>query len=133
MSQPFLIELIIKFIPGMVEVQSVSTPACSSIVLTKDKDGEPRKEVWNYCVIIGMLNYLVNCTHRKLSFSVHQCAQFCNNPKQFHEQAVKRIICYLPRIQLMYPSKDKAMIGILFQPNKTKDIKTYMDDSFAGK
>ena len=74
MSQPFLIERIINFIPGMAKARSTKSPACSSIVLTKDIEGEPRKEQWNYRAIIGMLNYLVNCTHPELAFTVHQCA-----------------------------------------------------------
>ena len=133
MSQPFLIERIINFIPGMTEARSTSTPACSSIILTKDTEGEPRKETWNYRAIIGMLNYLVNCTHPELAFAVHQCARFCNDPKRVHEQAVKRIIRYLLRTQKTYTGKDKAPQGILFQPNKTKSIETYVDVSFAGE
>ena len=74
MSQPFLVERIINFIPGMAEARSASTPACSSIVLTKDMEGESRKESWNYHAIIGMLNYHINCTHPELAFAVHQCA-----------------------------------------------------------
>ena len=42
-----------------------------------------------------MMNYLVGYTHPELSFTVHQCARFCQNPKRSHEQAVKRIVRYL--------------------------------------
>ena len=133
MSQPFLIQRIIEFIPGMTEARSTKSPACSSVVLTKDIDGEPRKEQWNYRAIIGMLNYLVNCTHPELSFAVHQCARFCNDPKRVHEQAVKRIIRYLLSTQSSFTGRDKAPQGILFKPDKTKSIDTYVDASFAGE
>ena len=43
MSQPFLIDRIINFIPGMSESRSAKSPACASIVLTKDEDREPKK------------------------------------------------------------------------------------------
>jgi hypothetical protein len=132
MSQPLLIERIINFIPGMAEARSASSPACSGVVLTKDIDGEPRKEHWNYRTIIGMLNYLVNCTHPELSFAVHQCARFCNDPKRIHEQAVKRIIRYLLSTKSSYQGKHKAPQGILFRPDNTKSIDTYVDASFAG-
>ena len=132
MSQPFLIERIIKFIPGMAEVRSAKTSACSSVVLTKDADGAPRKEQWNYRAIVGMLNYLVNCTHPELAFAVHQCARFCNNPKRIHEQAVKRVVRYLISTQDTYKGKERAPQGILFRPDKSKSIENYVDASFAG-
>ena len=133
MSQPFLIQRIIEFIPGMTEARSAKSPACSSVVLTKEIDGEPRKEQWNYRAIVGMLNYLVNCTHPELSFAVHQCARFCNDPKRVHEQAVKRIIRYLISTQPSFTGRDKAPQGILFKPDNTKSIDTYVDASFAGE
>ena len=108
MSQSFLIERIINFIPGMAEARSAKSPACSSIVLTKDIEGEPRKEQWNYRAIIGLLNYLVNCTHPELAFAVHQCARFCNDPKIVHEPAVKIIIRYLLSTQTHLKGKDKT-------------------------
>ena len=132
MSQPFLIERIVDFIPGMAESNSVKTPACSSVTLTKDIEGENRKESWDYRAIVGMLNYLVNCTHPELSFAVHQCARFCNNPKRSHEQAIKRIIRYLRGSMPDNKGKERAPQGILFRPDKDKSIETYVDASFAG-
>ena len=84
MSQPFLIERIIKSIPGMSDSRSTKPPACSSVMLAKDEGGEVRNEHWNYRSVIGMLTFLVNCTHPKMSFAVHQCARFCNKPKHVH-------------------------------------------------
>ena len=133
MSQPFLIERIINFIPGMVEANSVKTPACSSVILSKDPDGEDRKESWNYRAIVGMLNYLVNCTHPELSFAVHQCARFCNDPKRSHEQAIKRVIRYLRGTLPDKRGNNRAPQGILFRPDKNRSIDTYVDASFAGE
>ena len=58
----------------MTEARITQYPATSSVDLIKYIDGEPRKEQCNYRAIIGMMNYLVNCTHPDLSFVVHQCA-----------------------------------------------------------
>ena len=74
-----------------------------------------------------MLNYLVNCTHPEMSYAVHQCARFCNNPRYSHEQVVKRIIRYLIGI------KRDQTLGIVFKPDKTLSIETYVDASFAGE
>ena len=91
MSLLFLIECIINFMSGMTEACSVQSPVTSSVVPTKDNDGKPRKEQRNYRAIIGMINYLTNCTNPELSFAVHQCTRFCNDPKRIHKQAVNQI------------------------------------------
>ena len=81
---------------------------------------------WHYRSVIGMMNYLVGCTHPKLSFAVHQCAHFCHNPKRSHEQAVKWIVRYL----LM--TKSAKQYEIIYKPNKPINIDTFVDASFAG-
>ena len=126
-SQPFLIDRIIQSVRGMEDAKMAKSPAVTTNVLTKDIDGKPRAENWNYRSIIGMLNYLVNCTQPDLAYSVHQCARFCSDPKASHEQAVKRIIRYL-----LYLRRRKG-IGIRYRPNVAKSVETYVDASFAGE
>ena len=127
MSQPHLIDRIISSVPSMKDARSATTPASAGCILTKDIDGERRKEHWSYRSVIGMLNYLVNCTHPEMSLAVHQCARFCNDPKLCHEQAVKRIIRYLIR------TKQTKEQGIIFKPDKSKSIDDFVDASFAGE
>ena len=43
MSQPFLIDRIIQYLPGMKDTRSTCTPIVSGTVLTKDEEGECRK------------------------------------------------------------------------------------------
>ena len=78
----------------MTDTRSACTPAVAVETLNKDIGGELWKEYWNYRSVIGMLNYLINCTHPEMFFAVHQCARFCNDPNHSHEQAFKRIIRY---------------------------------------
>ena len=85
MSQPLLINRIIKAIPGMSKANPTKIPASPSVILTKDEAGPGRKENWHYRSVIGMLNFLVNSTHPELAFAVHQCARFCQNPCQRDE------------------------------------------------
>ena len=73
MSQPLLTKRIVQSVPGMADTRVFKIPACSSIIITKDVAGESRKEQWNYRSFIGMLNYVINCTHPEMSFVVHQC------------------------------------------------------------
>ena len=133
MSQPFLIDRIIASIPGMTDARSASTPAVAGEILNKDIGGELRKEHWNYRSVIGMLNYLVNCTHPEMSFAVHQCARFCNDPKHSHEQAVKRIIRYLLSTKRGDHKDTGVNQGLIYHPDKSKSIDTYVDASFAGE
>lgn len=98
-SQPFLIDCIIAAVPSMLSARSSKTPATIGTTLTKDENGEPRKESWHYRSTIGMLNYLVNCTPPEMAYAVYQCARFCHAPKQSHEQAVKRIVRYLLHVK----------------------------------
>ena len=126
-SQPHHIERIISSIPGMENSRSAKTPAATGTVLTKDEFGESRNDSWNYRSVVGMLNYLVNCSQPDLAFSVHQCARFCSNPKRSHEQAVKRVVRYL---QFLRRTDSQ---GIVCRPNRSKSIDTYVDTSFAGE
>ena len=125
--QPYLIERIIDSVPSIKNAKPSKTPSATGIFLTKDETGEKRKETWHYRSVIGMLNYLVNCSHPEIAYSVHQCARFCNHPKYSHEQAVKRILRYL----LMVKKQNNP--GILFRPNVEQSIDTYVDASFAGE
>ena len=126
MSQPYLIDRIIGAIQGMKDAKISKSPASSTVTLSKDLNGEKRKEEWNYRSVIGMLNYLVNSTQPDLAYSVHQCARFANDPKRSHEQAVKRILRYL----LYLKRSDTA--GIRFSPELSKSLEVYVDASFAG-
>ena len=126
-SQPFLVDRIIETIRGMKDAKIAKSPAVTTDILTKDVNGTPRKETWNYRSLIGMLNYLVNCTQPDLAYAVHQCARFCVDPKSSHEQAVKRIIRYL-----LYLKRHKRL-GIRYRPNIMKSIACYVDASFAGE
>ena len=79
MSQPPLIDRIIKSVPSMKGAKCAKTLAATGNVLTKDTKGETIKEHWNYRYVLGILNFLVNRTHPEIAFAAHQYARFCNN------------------------------------------------------
>ena len=123
MKQPFLIDRIIESLDSEIRMtNSQSTPAVKPL-LHRDTDGEARHTSWNYRSIIGMMNYLQQSTRPDISFAVHQCARFCNDPKRSHERAVKRIGKYL------IGTKER---GILCKPDKNKGLECYVDADFAG-
>ena len=106
------------------KVLTKNTP--SSQILHHDRDGEERQQShkWSYRSIIGKLNYLAMNTRPDISFAVHQCAKFCQDPKLLHEKAVKYIGRYL------YKTKDK---GIILKPEKNGQLDAYVDSDFAGR
>ena len=128
MSQPHFINRIIKSVPNMKDARNITTPAAASTILITHLEGEKKKEHWSYRSLIGILNYLVNCTYPEMSLSVYQCGRFCNDPKYSHEQAVKRIIRYL--IRTTQGSKEQ---GIIFRPDKNRSIDNFVDVSFVGE
>ena len=58
--------------------------------------------------MIGQMNYIFGTTRPDIIFSVHQCEKNSTDPKKSHEEAVKRIGCYLKK------AKDK---GLVFTPD----------------
>ena len=98
-------------------------PAAAS-ALGSDPDGEPYDQVqFNYASVVGMLLYLSNNTRPDITFAVSQVARFTANPKKSHAQAIKTIVRYLVR------TFDK---GILVTPDKTYNLKCWVDADFAG-
>ena len=81
--------------PTSKNVKTHHTPAESSKILHANEDGANQKHAWNYRAFVGCLNYLQAMTRPDLTYSIHQCTHFCNNPKLLHEQGLKCICCYL--------------------------------------
>eukprot|EP00957_Ditylum_brightwellii_P157909 12019956-Ditylum_brightwellii.AAC.1 len=126
MYQPHLLERIIKVIPGMDRTNEHKTPAATTTILTKDIDGEVRKEDWNYRAMVGVLNFIVGSTMPDIAHATHQCARFCESPKASHERAVKQVVRHL------ISAKNSREYGLIMKPDKNKGLDVYVDASFAG-
>ena len=100
-----------------------AVPACSSKLLHNDTDAESIEANFHYHSVIGKLNFLEKSTHPDISVSIHQCAQFQDNPKKSHLQAVRTIGHYL------IGTRDK---GIMMRPDHTKSFKCWVDADFTG-
>lgn len=103
-------------------VATKATPALTE-TLGKDIDGPPRKDLWNYASVVGMMLYLASNSRPDIAFAVHQSARFTHCAKLVHEQAIKRIARYLKG------TRDK---GLRFQPTKDLSLELYADADFAG-
>jgi len=121
MTQSGLIERIIEWM-NRQNVNPKYTPVTQG--LAKDKNNIAFNKHFNYHSVVGMLLYLANTTHPILSFSVNQCAQFSNDPKELHAMALKCIGCYLKAMA------DKEII--ICQSEGIPTLDCWIDADFAG-
>jgi hypothetical protein len=94
LRQPGLIDKAIALCGLESESNQHNTPA-DKILHSVIPDDSPRQYTWSYRQLIGLLNYIASTSRPDISFAVHQCARFCNNPSRTHELALKRIIRFL--------------------------------------
>eukprot|EP00957_Ditylum_brightwellii_P057304 4343428-Ditylum_brightwellii.AAC.1 len=107
----------------MDEANPHTTPVNPTVQLSKDVDGQGRKESWIYRSVIGMLHLLVNSTHQELAHSVHQCARFCETPKASHERAVKHILRYLLTTQST-EGKEPSKYRLNMKPDMNRGLES---------
>ena len=81
------------------------------------------KHIRNFHAAVGCLNYLQAMTRPDLSYSLHECARFCNSPKLSHEQGLKRICRYL------HGTQHKTLI---FKRDLQQGFKCYIDADWVG-
>ena len=88
LTQPNLIDAILKEVCLQEDTMEKSTPALSSQILHPDVDGEDMGEDFHYRSVIGKLNFLEKSTRIDISYSVHQCARFLRIPRSpMHQQS----------------------------------------------
>jgi hypothetical protein len=100
-----------------------STPAISSKILQRDESKPNFEGSFHYRSVIGKFNFLEKTTQPDIAYAVHQCARFCEDPKQIHADAVMHLIKYLNG------TRDK---GIILDPKHDQSFEVYADADFAG-
>ena len=70
MNQPAIIDKILNTLKICKDSKTHDTPA--NIILTRDENGNKRKQEWHYCSVIGQMNYLAVTTRPDIIFDVHQ-------------------------------------------------------------
>ena len=121
LRQPFLIETLIKdFEEDVGVLNSCREPATPKQSMTSE--GEPRKWSFSYPSYIGRLNFLSGSTRPDIAYATHRCARFSKDPRQCHENALKKIVRYL---------KKTADKGMIITPDRSKGLECYVDASFC--
>ena len=123
MSQPQLIDLIIQDVKLKPNYHLPSTPALATKLLQREEKSPPFDGRFHYRSVIGKLNCLDKGTRPDITYATHQCARFCEDPKEIHAQAVEYIVRYL---------KSTRNKGIVLKPNQEKSLEVYADADFAG-
>ena len=99
LSQPQMINSILKDLGFNIRTKTKPTPAPSNLRLDRDIDGVEMADEFHYRRVIGKMNFLEKSTRPDIAYAVHQCARFCNDPKDSHGKAVKYIGKYLQGTQ----------------------------------
>ena len=123
LNQPQLIDSILKDVKFQNNTKEKDTPALSSVILQKDTHCKLFNNDFHYQRVIGKLNFLEKSTRPDISYAVHQCARFCENPKQSHGDTVRHLCQYFKA------TRDK---GIICNPDNDKSYECWVDGDFAG-
>ena len=95
LSQPHLIDQILKDLKMREGTKPKETPASCSTLLSRHSDSEDFDGAFDYRSVIGKLNYLEKGTRADISYITHQCARFSAQPRKEHGAAVRWIARYL--------------------------------------
>ena len=124
LTQPLLMKRILEAVgieTNRIKRKRRRTPA--NRVLQKDEGGHKREQTWDYCSVVGMLNFLMRSTRPDLAFTVSQVARFLSHPMKSHEDVVIRICEYIASTNTK---------GIEMRPDATKGLEVYADADFSG-
>ena len=126
LTQPRIIQRALKVVGLDVNDQHIKihdSPASSDKLLDNDPNRKPRLQPWHYCSDVGCVSYISEMIHPDITIPVQQCARFCNNPRQEHEEAAKRICRYLLRVHGK---------GLILKPDRTCGIKCWVGAYWSG-
>lgn len=92
-SQPTFIDTIARHF-DISTGQSISSPMCTSMILSQCADAEGSINV-PYTSLIGSLNYCAIATQPDISYAMNKCTQYTSKSTITHWEAAKHIVCYL--------------------------------------
>ena len=124
MSQPTLIDQIVKDLAINPNVHLLSIPALISRILQREEKAKScSNSKFHYRSVAGKLNYLEKGTRPDIAYATHQVARFCEDPCEEHVKAIVHLGNYL---------KHTRSQGIILKPDSTKSIEVYVDVDFSG-
>jgi hypothetical protein len=98
-------------------------PAKVSIPLRAFKNAPPFNLNFNYCSIIGKLNYLTQISRGDIMYATHQITKYSSNPREPHGEAILYLVCYL---------KKTRDLSVCFKPQLVRGSECYGNADFSG-
>lgn len=123
LTQPQIIDDILEELGIDEHWTAKQVAASSSKILHRDKSAKEAKFEFNYRKVIGKLNFLEKCTRPDIAYAVHQCARFCEDPRESHVEALMYLGRYL---------KGTRNQGIILDPDVTQSLAVWADADFSG-
>ncbi|KAL7484301.1 hypothetical protein ACHAW6_009952, partial [Cyclotella cf. meneghiniana] len=78
---------------------------------------------FNYCSVVGKLNYLSQSTRSDILYALHQITKYSANPRFEHGETIMHVVKYL---------KATRHGGLCFKPNPSKGFQCYCNNDCAG-
>ena len=120
-SQLALIDSIIEDVHLTHSRKVKQVPAKASQNLHAHKDSPLYCEDFNYCSVVGKLNYIAQTTRPDILAATHMVAKYSHDPRKEHGLAILHLVMYL---------KHTRHIGLRFKPDPSKGFKNYCDADF---
>ena len=113
LTQPALARAIVNDVGIGPRTPAKPVPASPTKMLHPFLESPPFDGHFSYRSVVGKLNYIAQCTHPELMYSVNSCARFSSNPRKEHGEALEYIAKYL---------KDHVDDGIQLTPSAQPGI-----------
>ena len=75
------------------------TPALSTKILRCDAASPPFDKRFNYCAVVGELNFLEKSTRPDIAYATHHYARFSQELREYHGDAIIHLVKYLKATQ----------------------------------
>ena len=123
LTQPHLIDQIIKDTGISQHSSNKLTPAPSTVILNADSNGKEFDHKFDYWSVVGKLNFLEKSTWPDIAYAVHQCARYTSNPRKSHGDAIIHFAKYLRH------TREK---GLIISPRYKYGLEVFADADFSG-
>jgi len=138
LTQPQLINSILEDLHLTDPCKRLYLPYLITKILDKDSEGAPFDDHFDYQLVIGMLLYLEKSMRPELAYAVHQCAQFCTNPKSHMGRKSRRLVSTVSqpetKVQSCIQLKKGLSVGLMHctPENGTVQMPCWMQQLRAG-
>ena len=95
----------------------------STKILRRKSTSPPFDERFNYCAVVGNLNFLEKSTQPNIAYAMHQWPRFSQDPRESHGGAIIHLVKYL---------KATREQGMTLEPKGSKIFKVYDNADFCG-